>query len=37
VSAPTFAHPIKVVQKPETGELLVAADQPADKAVLPLG
>ena len=36
VSAPIFQHPIKVVQKPETGELVVADDQPEDKAVFEL-
>ncbi len=37
VSAPIFPHPIKVVQKPGTGELIVSDDQPDDKAVLELG
>jgi len=36
VSTPVFPHPIKVEQKPGTGELLVADSQPDDKAVLPL-
>jgi hypothetical protein len=36
VSTPTFQHPIKVEQKPGTGELLVSDSQPDDKPVLPL-
>lgn len=36
VSTPIFPHPIKVEQKPGTGELLVSDSQPDDKTVLPL-
>jgi len=37
VSSPTFPHPIRVEQKPGTGELLVSDAQPADKLPLPFG
>jgi KaiC/GvpD/RAD55 family RecA-like ATPase len=36
VSAPTFPHPIRVEQKPGTGELVVSDAQPDDKPVMPL-
>ncbi|MCA9685417.1 MAG: AAA family ATPase [Myxococcales bacterium] len=36
VTTPIFPHPIRVQQKPVTGELEVSADQPDDKAVKPL-
>lgn len=37
VSAPTFPHPVRIEQKPETGELQVSDKQPDDMAVPELG